>query len=72
MRGAMPDFPDFARNPGNRIASTSQYTDDIEGYVFDGADGSQVALCTAPSDGCGPRSPRLPGLCSARVVTLLR
>jgi mannose-6-phosphate isomerase-like protein (cupin superfamily) len=32
------------KNPINRIANTSQYTDDIEGYVFDGADGSQVAF----------------------------
>ena len=42
----MPDFPAFIRNPLNRIARASQYTDDIEGYVFDGADGSQVALWT--------------------------
>jgi quercetin dioxygenase-like cupin family protein len=40
----MDDFPAFMRNPINRIASTSQYTDDIEGYVFDGADRSQVAF----------------------------
>lgn len=42
----MPDFPAFLRSPRNRIARSSQYTDDIEGYVFDGADGSQVALWT--------------------------
>mgnify|MGYP001229793479 CR=1 FL=1 len=46
----MPDFPDFVKNPANRIASTSQYTQDVEGYVFDGADGSQVALWTAHVD----------------------
>jgi quercetin dioxygenase-like cupin family protein len=46
----MPDFPDFVRSPGNRIARSSQYTDDIEGYVFDGADGSQVALWTCKAD----------------------
>lgn len=40
----MADFPDFVRNPANRIAPSSQFTDDIEGYVFDGADQSQVAL----------------------------
>ncbi len=34
----MPDFPDFARNPGDRIASTSQYAEDVEGYVLDGTD----------------------------------
>jgi|SRR6188768_1633139 len=42
----MPEFPEFVRNPLNRIARSSQYTDDIEGYIFDGADGSQVALWT--------------------------
>lgn len=46
----MADFPDFVKNRANRIASTSQYTDDIEGYVFDGADGSQMALWIAHSD----------------------
>jgi quercetin dioxygenase-like cupin family protein len=43
-------FPDFARSPANRIAAASQFTEDVEGYVFDGADGSQVALWTAHAD----------------------
>src|SRR5512143_1845776 len=42
----MADFPAFVRSPENRIARSSQYTEDVEGYVFDGADGSQVALWT--------------------------
>jgi quercetin dioxygenase-like cupin family protein len=46
----MPDFPAFIRQPLNRIARASQYTDDIEGYVFDGADGSQVALWTCKAE----------------------
>ena len=46
----MSDFPAFIRNPMNRIARSSQYTDDIDGYVFDGADGSQVALWTCKTD----------------------
>jgi len=46
----MTDFPAFMRNPANRIAPSSQYTDDIEGYVFDGADGSQVAFWTCRAD----------------------
>jgi mannose-6-phosphate isomerase-like protein (cupin superfamily) len=46
----MPDFPVFAKSPLNRIARASQFTDDIEGYVFDGADGSQVALWTSRGD----------------------
>lgn len=44
----MDVFPAFMRNPANRIAAESQYTGDIEGYVFDGADGSQMAFWTCP------------------------
>ena len=40
----MTDFPDFMRNPANRIASASQATPGVEGYVFDGADGSQLTF----------------------------
>jgi len=40
----MSDFPAFMKNPINRIATSSQHTPGIEGYVFDGADGSQVAF----------------------------
>ncbi len=40
----MNDFPDFMKNPANRIASQTQYTRGIEGYLFDGADGSQMAV----------------------------
>ncbi len=40
----MSDFPAFMKNPINRIAAFSQHTPGIEGYVFDGADGSQVAF----------------------------
>ena len=46
----MADFPAFVKNPANRVASSSQYTRDVEGYVFDGADGSQVALWSAHAD----------------------
>ncbi len=46
----MSDFPAFMKNPLNRIAPSSQYTDAIEGYVFDGADGSQVAFWTCSKD----------------------
>jgi len=46
----MPEFPAFIRSPLNRIARSSQFTEDIEGYVFDGADGSQVALWTCKAD----------------------
>jgi len=40
----MKDFPDFMKRPANRIATTSQATPGVEGYVFDGADGSQMAF----------------------------
>jgi len=40
------NFPEFMRNPRNRIKQSSQYTKDIEGYVFDGVDGSQMAFWT--------------------------
>ncbi len=46
----MPDFPSFMKSAMNRIATSSQYTEGIEGYVFDGADGSQVAFWTCRED----------------------
>lgn len=46
----MPDFPAFIRNPLNRIARSSQFTDDIEGFVWDGTAGSQVCLWTCKAD----------------------
>jgi quercetin dioxygenase-like cupin family protein len=46
----MPDFPAFMRNPANRIPAAAQFTDDVEGYVFDGADGCQVAFWRCSDD----------------------
>jgi quercetin dioxygenase-like cupin family protein len=46
----MEDFPKFMKEPLNRIGPGSQYTEDIEGYVFDGKDGSQVAFWTCHKD----------------------
>ena len=40
----MKDFPKFIKQPANRIASGCQATPGVEGYVFDGADGSQTAF----------------------------
>ena len=40
----MDSFPSFMRDSRNLIDSGSQYTEDLEGYVFDGADGSQMAF----------------------------
>ena len=42
----MDDFPKFMKQPANRIATTSQATPGVEGYVFDGAEGSQMAFWT--------------------------
>ncbi len=42
----MNDFPEFMKRPANRIATSSQATHGVEGYVFDGADGSQMAFWT--------------------------
>jgi quercetin dioxygenase-like cupin family protein len=42
----MKEFPEFMQHPANRIATTSQATPGVEGYVFDGADGSQMAFWT--------------------------
>jgi mannose-6-phosphate isomerase-like protein (cupin superfamily) len=42
----MDDFPEFMKRPANRIAASSQATPGVEGYVFDGADGSQMAFWT--------------------------
>jgi quercetin dioxygenase-like cupin family protein len=42
----MNEFPVFMKSPANLIDKTAQYTDDIEGYVFSGADESQMAFWT--------------------------
>ena len=46
----MDEFPDFMKNPANLISTKSQFSPGIEGYVFDGADGSQMAFWTAYAD----------------------
>ena len=46
----MNEFPDFMKNPANLIDKKSQYTDGIEGYVFNGADGSQMVFWTCYQD----------------------
>lgn len=42
----MDDFPEFMKQAANRVAATSQATPGVEGYVFDGMDGSQMAFWT--------------------------
>jgi len=42
----MDAFPEFMKNPANRIARSNHSTPGVEGYVFDGADKSQMAFWT--------------------------
>jgi len=42
----MEDFPEFMRAAANRIATGTQSTAGVEGYVYEGADGSQMAFWT--------------------------
>jgi quercetin dioxygenase-like cupin family protein len=45
------DFPDFMKNHKNRVENKDQYSKDIEGYYFEGNDGSQMAFWTAHTAG---------------------
>lgn len=42
----MNDFPEFMKNELNRIEASQQNTKDVEGYYFEGKDGSQMAFWT--------------------------
>lgn len=42
----MDEFPGFMKAAANRIATGSQATPGVEGYVFDGIDGVQMAFWT--------------------------
>lgn len=46
----MKDFPDFMKNRKNHISTAEQNTDDIDGYFYEGFDGSQMAFWTCYSD----------------------
>jgi quercetin dioxygenase-like cupin family protein len=46
----MGQFPNFMKNAANRIAATAQHTAGVEGYVFDGADGTQMAFWECSQD----------------------
>jgi len=48
MLPSFDDFPEFMKHPANRIATSDQATPGVEGYIFDGADGSQMAFWTCP------------------------
>ncbi|HOW43708.1 MAG TPA: cupin domain-containing protein [Candidatus Aminicenantes bacterium] len=46
----MEHFPDFMKNAMNRIDPRQQNTADIEGYYYEGRDGSQAAFWECRSD----------------------
>jgi mannose-6-phosphate isomerase-like protein (cupin superfamily) len=46
MISDMDAFPEFMKHPANRIIRSNQATPGVEGYVFDGANGSQMAFWT--------------------------
>jgi uncharacterized cupin superfamily protein len=48
--GIMGEFPKFMKGAANRIASRSEHTAGIEGYIFDGVDGTQVAFWECHAD----------------------
>lgn len=45
----MDHFPSFMKNPANAISAASQ-SKGVQGFVFDGADGSQMAFWECESD----------------------
>jgi quercetin dioxygenase-like cupin family protein len=47
----MNDFPEFMKNPKNRVHATSHFVAGLEGYVFDGTDDSQIAIWTCREAG---------------------
>jgi quercetin dioxygenase-like cupin family protein len=50
----MGNFPEFIKNPTNRVSAASLFSKAIEGYLFDGADGSQVIFWTYSGPGQVP------------------
>ncbi len=46
----MKDFPKFMKNASNHIESDQENTKDIDGYYYEGNDGSQIAIWTCYSD----------------------
>lgn len=46
----MNDFPSFMKQPMNRIPTAQQNTPDIDGYYYEGQDGSQICFWTYLAD----------------------
>ena len=50
-KGEKPSgFPEFMKSEPNRIGKEAQNTEDIEGYYYEGEDGSQMAFWTCYAD----------------------
>jgi len=49
----MKQFPEFLRNHLNRVATDSS-AGGMEGYLYEGADGSQIVFWTCPEGGSSP------------------
>jgi quercetin dioxygenase-like cupin family protein len=47
----MDRFPDFMKDPANRVGTKFQFSPGIEGYVFDGVNGSQMTFWECHIDG---------------------
>jgi quercetin dioxygenase-like cupin family protein len=47
----MKNFPEFIKNPVNKVAAMSTFSKNIEGYMFEGVDGSQAIFWTYIGDG---------------------
>ncbi len=47
---SVKEFPDFMKSKSNHISSKEQNTEDIDGYFYEGTDGSQMAFWTCYSD----------------------
>ncbi len=46
----MKHFPDFMKHPKNKIGTSQENTNDIEGYVYHGLDDSQLVFWECHSD----------------------
>src|SRR5215475_2394340 len=46
ISAAKKDFPEFMKSAANRVETSSHSTPGAEGYVYNGADGSQMASLT--------------------------
>ena len=51
----MNEFPKFMKHSANKIMTSHQTTPGVEGYVFDGVEGSQMAFWTCQENASSGR-----------------